>query len=69
MKKSLIVIAFAVASMPMFAAHQAASQANPPAGSVPTTEAKPAVKTKKHTKKVSHKTSVKKDANTAPVAK
>ena len=70
MKKSLIAIAFAVASMPMFAAHQAASQANPPAaGNTATSEAKPAVKTKKHTKKVSHKTTVKKDATTAPVAK
>ena len=69
MKKSLITIAFAVASMPMFAANQAPSQAIPPAGSTPTTEAKPAVKTKRHTKKVSKKTSVKKDATTAPVAK
>jgi hypothetical protein len=68
MKKSLITIAFAVASMPMFAANQAPSQANPPAAG--STEAKPAVKTtKKHTKKVSKKTSVKKDATTAPVAK
>ena len=71
MNKTLITIAFAVASMPMFAANQAAGQANPPvAGSTaPTTQAKPVVKTKKHSKKVSKKTSVKKDATTAPVAK
>jgi hypothetical protein len=70
MKKTLITIAFAVASMPMFAANQAPSQANPPAaGSTATTESKPAVKTKHHTKKASKKTSVKKDATTAPVAK
>ena len=70
MKKTLITIAFAVASMPMFAANQAAGQANPPvAGTNATTQAKPVVKAKKHTKKVSKKTSVKKDATTAPVAK
>ena len=66
MKTSLIAIAFAVASMPMFAA----GQANPPAaGTATTTDAKPVMKTKKHSKKVSKKTSVKKDAATAPVAK
>jgi hypothetical protein len=54
----------------VFAANQAAGQANPPvAGSTATTDAKPAVKTKKHVKKVSKKTTVKKDATTAPVAK
>jgi hypothetical protein len=70
MKKTLIAIAFAVAAMPMFAANQAPVQANPPvAGSTAATTAKPAVKTKKHVKKASKKTSVKKDAVTAPVAK
>jgi hypothetical protein len=70
MKMTLMTIAFAVASMPMFAANQAAGQANPPvAGSTATTQAKPVVKTKKHTKKVSKKTSVKKDATGAPVVK
>ena len=70
MKNSLIAIAFVVASMPMFAAHQATRQANPPAaGSTSTTVAKPPVKAKKHTKKVSKKTAVKKDATTAPLAK
>jgi len=70
MKTTLMTIALAVASMPMFAANQAAGQATPPvAGSPATTQAKPVVKTKKHTKHVSKKTSVQKDANTAPVAK
>jgi hypothetical protein len=69
MKKSLIAIAFTVASMPMFAAHQAAGQTPAPApGSVATSPAKPAVKAKKHHTKVVKK-SVKKDATTAPVAK
>ena len=70
MKMNLIAIAFAVASMPMFAANQAAQA--PAAGTTAapaTTDTKPAVKAKKHTKKVSKKTTVKKDATTAPVAK
>ena len=45
MKKTLIVIAFAAASLPMFAAHQATGQTapatNPPAAN---STAKPAVK-------------------------
>jgi hypothetical protein len=70
MKKSIIAIAFMVASVPMFAANQA-SQANPPANApAGTTEAKPAVKTKKHVKKNSKKVTPKKDTTTtAPVAK
>ena len=71
MKKTLIVIAFAAASLPMFAAHQAAGQSapatNPPAAN---STAKPAVKTKKHVKNTSKKVAPKKDTSaTAPVAK
>jgi hypothetical protein len=70
MKKSLIAIAFAVASVPMFAANQAAAPVNPPvAGNTATTSAKPAVKVKKHTKKATKKNMVKKDAATTPVVK
>ena len=71
MTKTFIAIAFAVASMPMFAANQAAPAPSqtPAAGTTATTDAKP-VKAKKHSKKVSKKTTVKKDAaTTTPVAK
>ena len=69
MTKSLIAIAFAAMSIPMFAANQVPSHTTPPApGSVATTTAKPVVKAKKHHTKVVKK-SVKKDAVTAPVAK
>jgi hypothetical protein len=61
MKKTLITIAFAVASVPMFAAQ---TPANPPA-SGSTTQAKPVVK--KHQKKAVKKVAPKKEA--APVAK
>jgi uncharacterized protein YdeI (BOF family) len=70
MKKTLIVIAFAAASLPMFAAHQATGQTapatNPPAAN---STAKPAVKTKKHVKKTSKKVATKNTSATAPVAK
>ncbi len=64
MKKTLITIAFAAASLPMFAAQT--TPANPPA-SGSTTEAKPAVKTKKAHHKASKK--VKKEATPAPASK
>ena len=68
MKKTLITLAFAVASMPMFAANQA-GQANPPASNTATPDTKASTKTtKKHTKKASKK-SAKKDSTTTPVAK
>ena len=68
MKKTLIAIAFAAASLPMFAAPQATGQTapatNPPAAT------KPAVKTKKHVKKTSKKVAPKQNSSaTAPVAK
>ena len=64
MKKTLIAIAFAAASIPMFAASQAQTPANPPAaGSA--TQSSPAVKTKKQTKKASKKTAPKKDTGAA----
>ncbi len=66
MKKTLITIAFAAASLPMFAAQT--TPANPPA-SGSTTEAKPAVKTKKAHKKATKKTSEKKEATPAPASK
>ena len=70
MKKSLITIAFALASMPMFAAYQA-GQATPPAAGSTATDSKTDTKTtKKHTtKKTSKKSSKKSDNTTAPVAK
>ena len=70
MKKSIITIAFALASMPMFAAHQAAGQANPPAAGSTATDTKTDTKTtKKHTTKKTTKKSSKKNDTTAPVAK
>jgi hypothetical protein len=73
MKKTMMTIIFAAASLPMFAAHQAApaAPANPPAVKNSTSEAKPVVKTKKAHKKVVKKSSEKKavPASTAPVAK
>ena len=60
MKKTLMTIAFAAASLPMFAAQ--ATPAQPPASQPAKTEAKPAVKTKKNVKKDS-------TAAPAPVSK
>jgi hypothetical protein len=71
MKKTLITIAFAAASLPMFAAHQA-TPAVPPANQPAKTEAKPAMKTKKVHKKVTKKSTEKKAtpaATPAPVGK
>jgi hypothetical protein len=70
MKKTLITIAFAAASLPMFAAQ--ATPAVPPANQPAKTEAKPAVKTKKVHKKATKKSTEKKAtpaATPAPVAK
>jgi hypothetical protein len=50
MKKTFITIAFAAASLPMFAAQT--TPANPPADKAPVTESKPAVKGKAHKKAV-----------------
>lgn len=62
MKKTIIAIAFAVASVPMFAAQ---APANPPANGTKTETAKP----KKHVKKASKKTSPKKESTGSPVSK
>jgi hypothetical protein len=70
MKKTLITIAFAAASLPMFAAHQA-TPAVPPANQPAKTEAKPAVKSKK-VKKATKKSTEKKAtpaATPAPAVK
>jgi hypothetical protein len=57
MTKTVLAIAFAVASIPMFAAQ---TPANPPAaGTAPKVEAP---KTKKHVKKATKKTAPKKDS-------
>jgi hypothetical protein len=58
MKKTLMTIAFAAASLPMFAAQ--ATPAVPPANQPAKTEAKPAVKTKKTHKKATKKSTEKK---------
>jgi hypothetical protein len=66
MKKTMIAVAFAVASVPMMFAAQA--PANPPASG----SATQAPKAKKHTKKAVKKVAPKKDAastTAAPVAK
>lgn len=63
MKKTMIAIAFAVASVPMMFAAQAPAQtpANPPA-------AAQAPKPKKHVKKATKKTTPKKDAGSSTTA-
>ncbi len=61
MKKTLITIAFAAASLPMFAAQT--TPANPPAQG---SEAKPAVKTTKKAHKKASKKSSEKKATPAP---
>jgi hypothetical protein len=69
MKKTLMTIAFAAASLPMFAAQ--ATPAVPPANQPAKTEAKPAVKSKK-VKKAAKKSTEKKAtpaATPAPVGK
>jgi hypothetical protein len=70
MKKTLMTIAFAAASLPMFAAHQA-TPAVPPVNQPAKTEAKPVVKSKK-VKKASKKSTEKKAtpaATPAPAVK
>jgi hypothetical protein len=69
MKKTMIAVAFAVASVPMMFAAQANPPANPPAAGTAT---KVAPKTKKHSKKAVKKVAPKKDAGAAtgsPAAK
>jgi hypothetical protein len=70
MKTILMTIAFAAASLPMFAAQ--ATPAVPPANQPAKTEAKPAVKTKKTHKKATKKSTEKKAtpaATPAPASK
>lgn len=62
MKKSMIAIVFAVASVPMMFAAQANPPANPPANG---TKAE-TPKTKKHSKKASKKATPKKDSGSTP---
>lgn len=66
MKATLITIALAAASLPMFAAQT--TPANPPAAGQ--TETKPVVKSKKHHKKAAKKSAVKKSTPAvAPASK
>ena len=66
MKNTLLVIAFAVASVPMFAAQTPAPAT--PQSSTPAPATKPAVKAKTHHKKAAKKTAPK-TTTTTPVAK
>jgi len=62
MKKTMIAIAFAVASVPMIFAAQANPPANPPASGTKTE----APKAKKHTRKAVKKAAPKKDTGATP---
>ena len=72
MKKTMIAVAFAVASVPMMFAAQANPPANPPANGTTANKAEVAKTSKKHAKKAVKKAAPKKDTGStapAPVSK